>query len=67
MNAVLYIDKGKPVVSCFPEKLSDGSVVWNLDIGGRVVPCISEARADAAFARIAMALKDSTNNNILTL
>ena len=69
MKAKLYIDKREPLISVWPEPLSDGSEAWNLYFRGCSdgIPCISEQKADEAFAVIAEALRLATNENVLVL
>ncbi len=68
MKMKLYIDKGEPLVSNWPETLSDGSIVWSLHMrGGVEINCLDEKRADAAFAGIATALKIATGEEPLVL
>jgi hypothetical protein len=72
MKATLYIDKGRPLASVVPERLSDGSTAWNLHIRGErgpyeVIPCQTEKAADHAFRLIAEALKVATGEEPLIL
>lgn len=68
MKMKLYIDKGEPLVSCWPEKLSDGSEAWNLYLrGGEVIPCENERKADDAFRLMAYGIQLATGGNALIL
>lgn len=67
MKQKLYIDKGAPLVSEWPERLSDGSEAWNLHLrGGEVIPCPTERKADEAFGIMVVAIK-ATGADILVL
>lgn len=58
MTTNLYIDKQGPLVSLRPEKLSDGSAVWNLHLrGGDVIGCVSERRGEEGLLLIAKGLE----------
>jgi len=68
MKARLYIDRGTPLVSTWPETLTDGSTVWNLNLrGGEVIPCVTERAADEAFAFMVQAVKTATGESPLVL
>jgi len=66
MKQKLYIDGGEPLLSAWPETLTDGSEVWQLNFrGGEVLNCLNEARADEAFRLIALAVKIGTGEALV--
>jgi hypothetical protein len=68
MKTKIYIDKAEPFVSSWPEKLTDGSEVWNLHFrGGDVIHCLDEKRADVAMTGIAIALNIATGEEPLVI
>jgi len=72
MQAKLYIDKGRPLIALEPQKLTDGSVVWNLHLRGgqedhEIIHCVSEKRGDEAFALMAKAVEVAAGEKPLIL
>ncbi len=66
MKTKLYIDKGEPLFSCWPETLSDGSEVWNIYIrGGEVLHFASEEAADEALCRLEQAVELSMSEALV--
>lgn len=64
----LFIDMGTAFVTCAPEVLSDGSVVWNLHFrGNQMIHCLSRERAREALAQIAAVLQLAVGEEPLVL
>lgn len=67
METILYLNGHTPIATAKPERLSDGSIAYNVYIGRECLKCTSEAGAREIVTQLGLLIKTHTNEQILVL